>query len=64
MNYSIITKLSILLVALAIAGCAGLEKHIQMPTVHYAGSKIKNANLNQATVDFLIRVENPNPIVV
>ncbi|MGD8592253.1 MAG: LEA type 2 family protein [Gammaproteobacteria bacterium] len=47
---------------LFLGGCAGLEKHIQTPTVHYAGNHIKNVSLYDASVDFLIHVDNPNPI--
>ena len=55
-------NLSLILLVLLFAGCAGLEKHIQTPTVHYAGSEIKDTSLYEATIDFLIRVDNPNPI--
>ena len=49
-------------IALSLFGCAGLEKHVQTPTVQYAGSHIKRASLYDATIDFLIHVDNPNPI--
>lgn len=44
------------------AGCAALEKHIQTPTVKYAGNQIKNMSLYDATIDFVIHLDNPNPI--
>lgn len=64
MHYSLFTRISIVVFVLSFAGCAGLEKHIQTPTVHFAGSKIKNASLYDASIDFLIRVDNPNPIAL
>ena len=62
MQYPHFTKLSIFTFALFLFGCAGLEKHIQTPTVQYAGNRINNVSLHDASVDFLIRVDNPNPI--
>ena len=62
MHYSFFTRLIIVVFVLSFVGCAGLEKHIQSPTVHFAGSQIKNASLYDASIDFLIRVDNPNPI--
>jgi LEA14-like dessication related protein len=44
------------------AGCAALEQHIQTPTVQYAGNHINNVSLYDASIDFLIHVDNPNPI--
>lgn len=64
MHYSLFTRLSIIVFIVSFAGCAGLEKHIQTPTVHFAGSKIKSASLYDAAIDFIIRVDNPNPIAL
>ncbi len=58
----ILNKLIIFVFALLLVGCAGLEKHIQTPTVQYAGNNIKSVSLYDASIDFLIHVDNPNPI--
>ncbi|KPJ96506.1 MAG: hypothetical protein AMJ53_00525 [Gammaproteobacteria bacterium SG8_11] len=62
MQYSYFLKFAILTVVFSLFACAGLEKHIQTPTVKYAGSRVNNATLYDANVDFLIHVDNPNPI--
>lgn len=44
------------------SGCALLEQHIQAPTVKYAGSRLDSVSLHDAKLNFLIHVDNPNPI--
>ncbi len=62
MQYTLFSRLSICFLALSFAGCAELQKNIQTPSVQFAGIEPKNASLYETTVDFLIHVENPNPI--
>jgi len=45
-------------------GCALLEKNIQTPTVEFAGSRLESASLHDAKLNFLIHVENPNPVAL
>lgn len=46
------------------SGCAILEKQIQTPTVKFAGGRLESASLHDAKLNFLIHVENPNPIAL
>jgi LEA14-like dessication related protein len=49
---------------LFLAGCAGMEKLIQSPSVNVAGVSLRDLSFEAVTLDFDIRVDNPNPFGV
>lgn len=62
MRHTHLTRSISLIVLFSLVGCAALEKHVQKPSVKYAGSQVKSASLYNATIDFLLHVDNPNPV--
>ena len=62
MQKPLLTKYIIVAILLSLIGCAALENHLQKPTVQYAGSHLVSATLYDAELNFLIHVDNPNPI--
>jgi LEA14-like dessication related protein len=59
------TRLSLallVLVAPALPGCAELEPFL--PKVHFDSLKIRDLSFQEADVDFVFRVDNPNPVKI
>jgi len=57
---TLITRPLLPLLLLASAGCSELDSFL--PTVSFDGLALRNINWEQADVDFVFQVDNPNPV--
>jgi len=53
---------TLLTLAMALAGCATLDQIVQKPTATFSGMKLVDASLVQSTANFHFSVHNPNPV--
>jgi|GEM_PF-1982395 len=62
MTYSIKTISFTLLLSLLLSSCAMVKKHVRKPTVDYQDYKLTSVSLQDASVDFHLKLNNPNPV--
>ena len=56
----IFISISIPVILLTFSSCAGLNKHLESPTVRLANIEVKEIKLLEATLNIQLRVLNPN----
>lgn len=55
---------ALLVVAFLLSSCAALKKHVSKPSVAYQDYKLTNVSLQDASVNFYLQLNNPNPVAI